>query len=99
MTGAERIAAERERQIEKEGWDAIHDDVEHRQGGLVRAAICYAINKARWLTRCPSVRVPRWPWPGWDKRKKHSRIRSLEIAGALLAAEIDRLQAADSGRN
>ena len=30
----------------------------------------------------------------WDKRKKHSRLRQLVIAGALVAAEIDRLQRA-----
>lgn len=30
--------------------------------------------------------------PAWDKRKKHSRLRKLVIAGALIAAEIDRLQ-------
>ena len=40
---------------------------------------------------------PRWgdPWPwdvDWDKRQKHDRIRQLQIAGALMAAEIDRLQ-------
>jgi len=28
----------------------------------------------------------------WDKRKKHSQLRRLVIAGALIAAEIDRLQ-------
>jgi len=28
----------------------------------------------------------------WDKRKKHSKLRKLVIAGALIAAEIDRLQ-------
>lgn len=33
-----------------------------------------------------------WPFDSdWDKRKKHSRLRSLVIAGALIAAEIDRL--------
>ena len=34
------------------------------------------------------------PWPdGWvDKRKKHNRMRCLVIAGALIAAEIDRLE-------
>jgi hypothetical protein len=33
-----------------------------------------------------------WPWSrNWDKRDKHSRTRRLEIAGALIAAEIDRL--------
>lgn len=39
-------------------------------------------------------------WPGgWDerhdKREKHGAIRRLEIAGALIAAEIDRLLAQD----
>ena len=34
-----------------------------------------------------------WPWSkDWDKRKKHDQMRSLVIAGALIAAEIDRLQ-------
>ena len=28
----------------------------------------------------------------WDKRKKHNKLRKLVIAGALIAAEIDRLQ-------
>ena len=27
----------------------------------------------------------------WDKRNKHSRLRKLIIAGALIAAEIDRI--------
>lgn len=32
-----------------------------------------------------------WPWsPEWDKRQKHDRVRRLAIAGALIAAEIDR---------
>jgi hypothetical protein len=35
----------------------------------------------------------------WDKREKHSRIRRLEIAGALIAAEIDRLTADGNGEN
>jgi len=30
--------------------------------------------------------------PAWDKRQKHSKLRKLVIAGALIAAEIDRLQ-------
>ena len=33
-----------------------------------------------------------WPWDKkWDKREKHDRRRQLVIAGALIAAEIDRL--------
>jgi hypothetical protein len=35
-----------------------------------------------------------WPWDDeCDKRWKHGRLRQLVIAGALIAAEIDRLQA------
>jgi hypothetical protein len=30
----------------------------------------------------------------WDKRRKHDRRRKLVIAGALIAAEIDRLDMA-----
>jgi len=33
-----------------------------------------------------------FPWKDGDKRNDHSRIKSLIIAGALIAAEIDRLQ-------
>ena len=33
-----------------------------------------------------------WPWDElYDKRKKHDRLKRLIIAGALIAAEIDRL--------
>ena len=35
-----------------------------------------------------------WPWDSqWDKRAKHDKQRSLVIAGALIAAELDRVQA------
>lgn len=37
--------------------------------------------------------VDGWPWNDeFDKREKHDVLRSLVIAGALIAAEIDRLQ-------
>ncbi len=42
MTGIERIAAERLRQIEKKGWTPEHDD-EHDPEDLEMAAACYAI--------------------------------------------------------
>lgn len=53
------------------------------------------------IEECDHVFRPReWrdPWPfdaKWDKRGKHGRIRQLVIAGALVAAEIDRLQRKD----
>jgi hypothetical protein len=34
-----------------------------------------------------------WPWEDeWNKKAKHDRLRQLTIAGALVAAEIDRIQ-------
>lgn len=33
-----------------------------------------------------------WPWNDGDKREQHNRMKSLINAGALIAAEIDRLQ-------
>lgn len=84
-TGTELIAEERQRQLEKEGFDAAHDD-EHGDSALVDAAACYAMGR----------RLPVWPW-GIDWWKpgnggKQGRIRELTKAGALIAAEIDRLQ-------
>jgi hypothetical protein len=114
MSGVERIAAERRRQIEQEGWAPSHDDA-HEQQELALAAICYAspVPLRAKLAHfepcgcremdCPHMfggqtketwRDP-WPWDAsWDKRKKHDHIRRLEIAGALIAAEIDRLERA-----
>ena len=108
VTGAARIAAERQRQIEKEGWTPDHD-LQHRNGELVQVAACYMVNKSdsgrlmgisqtgagRCITESADVFRPMFPlaWDvSWDKREKHGRLRSLEIAGALIAAEIDRLQ-------
>ncbi len=111
--GVQRIAAERKRQTEKEGWDQKHD-AEHDDGSLAMAAACYAasnpifvhekravqVNSSRGIDEnCYSyptrLRMGYWdPWPwddAYDKREKHNRIRQLEIAGALIAAEIDRL--------
>jgi hypothetical protein len=94
MTGADMITAERERQIAVEGWSAEHDD-RHADGQMALAAVCYA-------APCPIyVKTDiddgfhfhdAWPWDlEWDKRHKHTRLRQLAIAGALIAAEIDRL--------
>ena len=105
MTGVERIAAERKRQMEKEGWTPEHD-AQHSEGELAIAAACYALEGSLFARvdhvfgEAPKDRGSRsgrddpWPWHrDCDKRKKHPPIRRLEIAGALIAAEIDRLQA------
>lgn len=86
-TGVELIAAERQRQIEKEGWTASHDD-DHDDGELALAAACYA-NPTRGVSFPPNF----WPWAEeWWKPSPGDRVRELVKAGALLAAEIDRLQ-------
>jgi len=97
VNGVERIAAERKRQIEKEGFTAEHDEgiPEHN---LARAAACYALpEKLRNNpTKSGETRIPLfdflWPWNlVWWKPTPKNRIRELEKAGALIAAEIDRL--------
>lgn len=96
MTGIELIAEERQRQIKQEGWTPEHDD-EQESGELALAAACYAVegDDAGCFVAEPVMGEDAWPWsPEWDKRKKHDRVRRLAIAGALIAAEIDRLQRA-----
>lgn len=96
MAGSELIAAERLRQIKSERWSARHDDG-HNNGELVRAAICYALpNEVRVYKTgayvSVSLRHHLWPWePKWWKPDA-DRVRELVKAGALIAAEIDRLQ-------
>jgi hypothetical protein len=103
--GIELIAAERQRQIEKEGWTPEHD-ASHDMGELSEAAVCYATVAS---AEARGSNVGEWPvymfngfndsnltWPFADKDWKPSDdpIRNLVKAGALIAAEIDRLQRA-----
>ena len=95
--GAELIAAERQRQIKDEGWTPEHDD-EHDMGEMAAAAMCYAslvIDKdISHIMETDSGQFARewWPWDmEWWKPSKDP-IRNLVKAGALIAAEIDRLQ-------
>lgn len=85
MNGAELIAAERQRQIEGEGWTAEHDD-KHDNGELARAAVCYAEGG----TGVGLHEI--WPWFQEEWKPSGDRVRDLTKAGALIAAEIDRLQ-------
>jgi hypothetical protein len=80
-SGVDLIAAERARQVSAEGWTAEHDDG-HTHGELAAAAAAYAWPYA------PAL----WPWG--DGFKPTSRERDLVRAGALIAAEIDRLRRA-----
>lgn len=82
MNGVERIAAERERQVSAEGWSLEHDD-QHVDGALAHAAAVYASDRVD----INDV----WPWPDEGPKIK-DEISNLVRAGALIAAEIDRLQ-------
>lgn len=86
MSGAELILVERQRQIDGEGWTPEHD-AEHGGCELVDAAVCYLVTRW-WKQFWP------WDWTFW-KPTPDDRVRELVKAGALIAAEIDRLQASD----
>lgn len=87
----ELIAAERRRQIEAEGWTPEHDD-EHDDHQLSQAAACYALGVPA-AVGMDGARVPLWPWSR-EWWKPTDRVRDLVKAGALIVAEIERLQRA-----
>jgi len=122
LSGVQRIAKERHRQIHEEGFDAERDDQYYFNGTLGDAAACYAATKKIYYKfdmydglefRFREM----WPWKSeWDKRQKRpyplmarnmmknpaeavdklinidGRIKELAKAGALCAADIDRLE-------
>lgn len=102
-TGAEPVAwrdviAERQRQVSAEGWSPEHDD-EHSLGELARAAACYAYEATRTehqRSLDDGFAPPMWPWAErwW---KPTDRRRDLVKAGALIIAEIERLDRAAKG--
>ena len=83
--GAELIAAERLRQVTAEGWTPEHD-AEHTDGSMVRAAVCYASYGQK-----ASAPYPLWPWADSWWKPSDDPIKNLVRAGALIAAEIDRI--------
>ena len=83
-SGVELIAKERIEQIVKHGW-SLYDDTSYSDEQLLKAAL-FCIDQKRF----------EWPF-GWiskfrDKIIRKNRIQQLTVAGALIAAEIDRLQ-------
>lgn len=141
MNGIERIAAERQRQVDSEGWTPEHD-LEHKAGHLAAAAGCYVDaalgmlssrnwtevegpiwaesyrlddpDKAdsylsyiaemladpikSWIGRNEdgTPRLPAhgaWPFDAPSWKPSEDPIKNLVRAGALIAAEIDRLLA------
>ena len=92
-TAIELIDDERKRQIEVEGFTPEHDD-EHKYGEIAQAAACYADPCPRLYEGTNGEKSYPIDWP-WDKKwwkPEKTRIRQLVKAGALIVAEIERLQ-------
>lgn len=86
-----RIGAERARQLSE--WSPAHDDG-HADGSLAGAAAMLALEHTDgeflWVNY-----DQHWLATFHDKHVLTPRVRQLVIAGALIAAEIDRLERAD----
>lgn len=106
-SGVDLIRRERLRQITSEGYGENHDD-RHRDASIAWAAVCYAaperVYREERFAAGPMFKDP-WPWHDSDDKRKRSanfpqhiptdgpeRVAMLVKAGALIAAEIDRLQ-------
>jgi len=113
-TGVELIAEERQRQIQKLGYNEEHDEMEtaFQLSGAAAMYIANAIN-IDWREhshyddlgdcvrfQCRQIDTnewkEEWPWDDRDGRNKSDVMTSLITAGALIAAEIDRLNKADN---
>lgn len=90
-TGIELIAEERTRQVLGKGYTTKHDIEENDFGQLAFAAAAYACppiaNKAKGFKR-----THLFPWDSRAWKPSDDRVAELVKAGALIAAEIDRLQ-------
>jgi len=98
------VIAERQRQIEKEGFDNKHDN-QWRDEELAQAAAIYALSpqsreiKVEGGMISPLLLIERiWPWNfEWYKPTVNDRRKELVRAAALILAEIDRLDAIKKG--
>jgi hypothetical protein len=91
-SGVESIAAERKRQLEQEGYSYEWDD-EKKGESLARAAACYAMPRSFRILNSKSKVPLEWPWFVEDwKPTPEDREKELIKAGALIAAELDRLR-------
>jgi hypothetical protein len=88
--GINLIGKERQRQIKELGWTKEHDKTANSSGELALAAIQYAIPPQYRDEECVKEVFP-WEWKYWHPTP-NNRILELTKAGALIAAEIDRLQ-------
>lgn len=95
MKGEDLIANERAAQRRK--WEDAHDD-RHDRGELAIAAAEVAIHGTGAQFDFNGEAYPKMWATELAEKHEGDRVRQLAIAGALIAAEIDRLLRADPGR-
>lgn len=107
-SGIELIAAERERQITAEGWTPDHDD-KHDCFEITDAAMCYLsvagpvsagakIGDIKPYNLDFTTGEPQWPWEEESWKPSQNPIHNLVKAGALIVAEIERIQRREAGK-
>lgn len=86
------VISERQRQQSVEGWTPEHDD-EHAEGEMAEAAACYAMFANHQGFSLPA----HWPWSR-EWWKQSGQRRDLVKAGALILAEIERIDRQDAAQ-
>lgn len=84
------VLAERHRQVEVEGWTVEHDDA-HFGSQIARAAACYCLSSEGHVSFASDM----WRWDP-SSFKPTSGRHDLVKAGALILAEIERLDRAEA---
>ena len=85
--GVALIYAERMRQQHEEGYTSEHDD-QHTDGSIAQASAAYALSTLD-VPDQAAKGLDLWPWK--DSAMSGDKVTCLQKAGALIAAEIDRL--------
>ncbi len=86
-TGIEQIADERKEQIKKHGFTVEKDVKKRKDQSLLDIVTCIIREDKTWIGKDLKL---------YEKIKRKSYPEQLVISGALIAAEIDRLQSKDS---
>lgn len=90
-TGIELIAQERAEQIEKHGRNVNHDVIHNPNYELTWGAIQLFSNEFGYASDSKD-KPDGWNRDLWEKMQSKGYKERLIIAGALIAAEIDRIQ-------
>jgi hypothetical protein len=90
ITGIDLIVQERTEQITKHNWTPKHDD-EHASSELAIEASHLALQQTNCVVFNATFNREEYEQFGLITKLSGQRIHQLKVAGALIAAEIDRL--------